>query len=140
MYEKVLPMLKDEPRCGRLDWERASVIVNIGNTYNRDGDYENAMNEYQKAEKLGKDHLDVENGNIVDGMGIMILAMRAESRALNKAGKAEEAKKKIIELLDLQKKHTEAQEKQKAEEKAELEKAQAAEKEAAEKATQVAQQ
>lgn len=62
-WEKVIPMLDDEPRCGRLDWERSSILLNIGNTYSREGNHEKAMELYAKAEQLGQDHLAIENGN-----------------------------------------------------------------------------
>jgi tetratricopeptide (TPR) repeat protein len=102
VYEKVLPMLVTEPRCGRLDWERSSIIVNIGNTYSREGDFDRANEYYDQAEKLGKDHLDVEDGNQTDGMGIMVVAMRARSFALKKAGKDDEAKLRLREVLEMQ--------------------------------------
>jgi tetratricopeptide (TPR) repeat protein len=102
IYEKVLPMLANEPRCGRLDWERSSIIVNIGNTYSREGNYDRANDYYDQAEKLGQDHLDVENGNQIDGMGIKVVAMRARSFALKKAGKDDEAKTRLREVLELQ--------------------------------------
>lgn len=124
MYSKVFPLLADEPRCGRLDWERSSVIVNIGNTYSREGDFETANEHYNKAEQLGKDHVDA-NGNIVDGMGIMIVAMRNRAFALKKAGKEEEAKKRLKEVLELQLKLNVAQEEQKKKEREALEKQQA---------------
>jgi tetratricopeptide (TPR) repeat protein len=125
VYEKVLPMLSSEPRCGRLDWERSSIIVNIGNTFSRAGDFVKANEYYDKAEQLGKDHVGVENGNKTDGMGIMIEAMRARSFALKKAGKEEEAKARLREVLDMQLKLNIEEELQKAKEKEELDKLQA---------------
>merc|ERR1712238_649582 len=83
-YQKVFPMLDPEPRCGRLDWERSSLYVNIGNTFSRQGDFSKAEEQYQVAEKLGKDHVDTPEGNKTDGMGMMIVAMRARAFALKK--------------------------------------------------------
>jgi tetratricopeptide (TPR) repeat protein len=100
-YEKVFPMLDPEPRCGRLDWERCSLYVNIGNTHSRQGDYGKAEQQYMVAEKLGKDHVETLEGNKTDGMGMMIVAMRARAFALKKHGREEEGKavmKKVIEL------------------------------------------
>jgi tetratricopeptide (TPR) repeat protein len=102
VYEKVQPMLATEPRCGRLDWERSSIIVNIGNTYSREGNFERALEYYDQAEQLGRDHVKVENGNLSDGMGIMVVAMRARAFAMMKAGKDEEAKTRLREVLELQ--------------------------------------
>ena len=115
-YAKVLPMLENEPRCARLDWERMSIIVNIGNTYSAEGDYAKAEAEYRKAEKLGQDHIDANQGSVVDGLGIVIAARRAKSFALKRNGKDEEAKKVMREVLDLQ---TKLNEKKKEEEEAE---------------------
>ena len=123
-YEKVLPLLADEPRCGRLDYERSSVIVNIGNTYAREGDFDKAFEQYDIAEKLGKDHVDAEGGNKVDGMGIMEVAMRFRAFALKKAGKEDEAKKQMAEVIRLKPKLAEEEKKQKALEEEMLKKAQ----------------
>lgn len=118
-YSKVLPMLEKEPRCGRLDWERMSIIVNIGNTFNSEGDFAKAIEQYDKAEKLGKDHLDAQDGNKTDGMGIMLAAMRARAFSLKKAGKEDEAKAKLREVLELQMKlNVELEKKKKEEEEA----------------------
>jgi tetratricopeptide (TPR) repeat protein len=96
-----------------------SIIVNIGNTYNSEGDYAKAVEQYDKAEKLGKDHLDAEDGNKTDGMGIMLAAMRARAFAMKKAGKEEEAKTKLREVLELQMKlNVELEKKKKEEEEA----------------------
>jgi len=126
-------MLENEPRCGRLDWERSSIYVNIGNTYSRQGDYEKAKEQYDIAEQLGKDHLNIENGNTTDGMGIMIVGMRARAFALKKAGKEDEGKQMMKEVLEMQMKLNKELEKQKEEQKkaAEAEAAFAAEAEAA---------
>lgn len=124
VYEKVLPMLDSEPRCGRLDWERSSIIVNIGNTFSREGDYEKASECYEKAEQLGRDHVEIEDGNKSDGMGIMVVAMRARAFALKKAGNDEEAKSRLREVLELQLKLDVEEEKQKTKEKEDLERVQ----------------
>jgi tetratricopeptide (TPR) repeat protein len=126
-YEKILPLMEKESRCGRLDWERSSVYVNIGNTYSRQGEFDLANEQYNLAEQLGRDHLEVENGNKADGMGIMLVAMRNRAFALKKAGKEEEAKAEMRKVLELQQQHTEEKKKQKARDKEALEKQQAEE-------------
>ncbi len=121
-------MLEKEPRCGRLDWERMSIIVNIGNTYSSQGNYEKANEQYDSAEKLGRDHVEAEHGNKTDGMGIMIVAMRARAFALKKVGREAEAKEKLREVLELQLKlNEETEKKKKAEEEAAQKAAQEAE-------------
>jgi tetratricopeptide (TPR) repeat protein len=114
IYEMVLPMLVSEPRCGRLDWERSSIIVNIGNTFSREGNFDRANEYYDQAEQLGRDHLEVEDGNTTDGMGIMVVAMRARAFAFKKAGKEDEARTRLREVLELQLKLNTEVEKQKA--------------------------
>ena len=119
VYRKVLPMLESEPRCGRLDWERSSIHVNIGNTFSRQGNFDLANEQYSIAEQLGKDHEDAPDGNKTEGMSIMVVAMRARAFALKKADREEEAKARLREVLDLDmkvKKLTE-EEKQKLKEK-----------------------
>mmetsp|Transcript_34487 Transcript_34487/g.38625 ORF Transcript_34487/g.38625 Transcript_34487/m.38625 type:complete len:420 (-) Transcript_34487:361-1620(-) len=101
-YLKVMPMLDPEPRCGRLDWERVSVLVNVGNTYSRQGDYEKANEQYIRTETLGREHLVAQKGNEIDGMGIVICAMRARAFALKKTGKEDEGKKILKEVIDMQ--------------------------------------
>lgn len=127
VYEKVLPMLVNEPRCGRVDWERTSIMVNIANTYSREGNFDRATEYYDQAEKLGQDHLNVENGNHIDGLGIKIVAMRARSFALKKAGKEDEAKARLREVLEMQLKlnvlEKERKEQEELEEKAKEEEA-----------------
>lgn len=95
-------MLKDEPRCGRLDWERSSLYVNIGNTFSREGNYEKANENYDIAEKLGREHIDTEEGNKTDGMGMVIVAMRARAFALKKAGREDEGKKIMKDVIQMQ--------------------------------------
>jgi tetratricopeptide (TPR) repeat protein len=103
-YLLVLPMIEKEPRSCRLDWERNSCFVNIGNTYARQGNFDKANEYYDMAEKLGKDHVDAENGNKVDGMALMIVSMRQRSFALKKAGKDDDAKKQMRAVLEMQQK------------------------------------
>jgi len=115
-YEKVFPMLESEPRCGRLDWERSSLYVNIGNTYSRQGDFDMADQQYNIAEKLGKDHVEAEEGNKTEGMGMMIVAMRARAFALKKADREDEGKTILRKVIDLQIKLNAELDKKKAEE------------------------
>ena len=49
-YEKIFPLLVGEPRCARVDWERHSVHVNIGNTYARTSEYDKADEHYKIAD------------------------------------------------------------------------------------------
>lgn len=104
-YLKVLPILENEPRSTRVDWEVASAIVNIANSYSREGDFDSADKEYKRAEQLGADHLDVPDGNKADGMNIKMVAMRSRAFALQKAGREEEAKSLLREVLDIQKEY-----------------------------------
>ena len=76
-YESVFPILKDEPRCARVDWERHSVYVNIGNTYARTGDFDKADEQYKIAEELGKDHIKEKGGSEDDGRSMILCAKRA---------------------------------------------------------------
>jgi len=101
-YEKVFPLLKDEPRCARVDWERHSLYVNIGNTYSRSGDLDSAIAEYEKAEKLGNEHLSEEGGSEKDGKGMVACCKRARAFALKRAGKEDEAKKILKEVIEQQ--------------------------------------
>lgn len=120
-YEMVFPMLKMEPRCGRLDWERSSLYVNIGNTFSRQGDFAKANEHYTISEKLGRDHIGVEEGNRIDGMGMVIVAMRGRAFALKKAGKEEEGKKVLKEVIEMQLKLNAENEKKKGEDDAKKE-------------------
>lgn len=117
-YELVFPMLKDEPRCGRLDWERSSLYINIGNTYSRRGDFAKAKENYDIAEELGREHINKEEGNRIDGMGMVIVAMRNRAFALKKAGKEAEGKEVMREVIKTQMELDAENEKKKAEEKA----------------------
>jgi len=101
-YLKVLPMVSKEPRCGRLDWERVSIFVNVGNTYSRQGNYAKANEQYTIAENLGREHLGAEKGNQIDGMGIVICALRSRAFALKRAGKEDEGKEILKEVIKMQ--------------------------------------
>lgn|GEM_PF-6687234 len=101
-YLKVFPMLDPEPRCGRLDWERSSLYINIGNTFSRQGNFDNAEEHYKIAERLGRDHIEQTEGNKIDGMGMVITAVRNRAFALKKAGKQEEGKKVLREVIEMQ--------------------------------------
>jgi tetratricopeptide (TPR) repeat protein len=118
-YELGLPVIEREPRVHRLDWERNSLHTNIGNTYSREGNFDSANEHYNIAEQFGKDHVDAPDGNQIDGMGMMIVAMRARAFALKKVGRDDEAKSRLREVLDLQIKLNAAEEELKAKEKGE---------------------
>lgn len=120
-YEMVFPMLALEPRCGRLDWERSSLYVNIGNTFSRQGDFAKANEHYTTSEKLGRDHIGVEEGNRIDGMGMVIVAMRGRAFALKKAAKEDEGKKVLKEVIEMQLKLNAENDKKKAEDEAKTE-------------------
>ena len=122
-YEMVFPMLKDEPRCGRLDWERNSLYVNIGNTFSRQGAYDKANERYNTAEKFGRDHIEAEAGHRIDGMGMTIIAMRARAFALKKASREDEGKEKLKKVIEMQIELNEENEKKRVDDAKELEEA-----------------
>lgn len=99
-YSAVFPLLEGEPRCARVDWERHSLYVNIGNSLSRSGDYEAASEKYEIAEKLGSEH--VEAGNTKDGKGMVACSRRARAFALRRAGKMDEAKTLLRQVLEQQ--------------------------------------
>lgn len=115
-YESVFPLVKDEPRCARIDWERHSLYVNIGNSYSRKGDFAAADEKFTIAEKLGTEH--IEGDNVKDGKGMVACAKRARAFALKRAGKMDDAKKLLKEVVDQQIADNLEEEKQKAEEEA----------------------
>jgi tetratricopeptide (TPR) repeat protein len=117
-YEKVTPLLEEEPRCARVDWERHSLWVNIGNTYSRTGNFELADKHYQSAELLGNDHLNETGGSESDGKGMVACAKRARAFALKKAGRLDEAKVIMKTVVEQQIKDNLEAEKKEAEEKA----------------------
>jgi len=122
-YEVILPLLEDEPRCARVDWERHSLYVNIGNSYSRTDNLEKADEYYTLAEKLGNDHLNDEvNGSRSDGKNMVMCAKRARAFALKKAGKIDEAKKLLTEVVKEAREIEMEREKLEAEKKAEEEK------------------
>lgn len=124
-YEKIFPMLENEPRCARVDWERHSLYVNIGNTFSRSGDFTLADEQYKIAEQLGADHLKSEGGSENDGKGMVACAKRARAFALKKAGRIDEAKAILKEVIEEQIKDNLLVEKKKKEEEAAKEKADA---------------
>lgn len=117
-YEKLFPLLEKEPRCARVDWERHSLYINIGNTYSRSGDYDLANEQYKIAEALGNDHLNDEGGSANDGKGMVSGAKRARAFALRRAGRMDEAKVVLKEVVEAQIKDNLEAEKKKAEEAA----------------------
>jgi len=98
-YEKVFPILEGEPRCARVDWERHSVQLNIGNTYAREGDFDKADEYYKVAEQLGTDHIGEKGGSEEDGRSMLLTAKRARSFALKKVGRVDEAKALMGEVI-----------------------------------------
>ena len=101
-YEAVFPLLEGEPRCARVDWERHSVYVNIGNTFSRSGDFTLADAQYKIAEQLGNDHLSKEQGSEKDGKGMIACVKRARAFALRRAGRIDEAKQLLKEVVEQQ--------------------------------------
>eukprot|EP00590_Aulacoseira_subarctica_P011576 CAMPEP_0172420070 /NCGR_PEP_ID=MMETSP1064-20121228/6460_1 /TAXON_ID=202472 /ORGANISM="Aulacoseira subarctica , Strain CCAP 1002/5" /LENGTH=414 /DNA_ID=CAMNT_0013159841 /DNA_START=103 /DNA_END=1347 /DNA_ORIENTATION=- len=99
-YELVLPLIENEPRCSRIDWEVVSLRINIGNTYARSGDYESADEQYKLAEMIGMDHLTHEDGSRKDGKWMVNSAKKARAIALAKNGKKEEARVIIQDLIE----------------------------------------
>lgn len=118
-YEDVFPLIKDEPRCARVDWERFSLFINIGNTFSRAGDFELADEQYNIAQRLGQDHLDEEEGSKNDGQGMVDGAKRARAFALKKAGREDEGKVILKEVIESQIRLKMEKEKKKKEEEEE---------------------
>ena len=98
-YETIFPVLKDEPRCARVDWERHSVYVNVGNTFAREGDFDKADELYKVAEALGVDHINEQGGSEDDGRSMILCAKRSRSFALKKVGRLDEAKELMKEVI-----------------------------------------
>jgi tetratricopeptide (TPR) repeat protein len=88
--------------CGSLGGGRVSIFVNVGNTYSRQGNYAKANEQYTIAENLGREHLGAEKGNQIDGMGIVICALRSRAFALKRAGKEDEGKEILKEVIKMQ--------------------------------------
>lgn len=115
-YEKVWPLLENEPRCARVDWERHSVYVNVGNTYSRQGDFEKAEENFERGIAMGQEHCNEPEGSLVDGMHMKIVAKRCRSFALKRAGRDDEAKEVMKEVVGEQLKYNVQFEKKKKEE------------------------
>merc|ERR1711862_510104 len=127
-YEVILPLLENEPRCSRVDWERHSLYINIGNSYSRSSSTENfekADEFYKLAEQLGFDHLNEEDdtGSTLEGKNMVMCAKRARAFALKKAGRIDEAKEISTEVvkeareIEIEKEKLEAEKKKLEEEK-----------------------
>lgn len=122
-YGLIFPLLEDEPRCARVDWERHSLYINIGNTHSRDGNFELADAQYKIAETLGNDHLTTEEGSSTDGNGMVNGAKRARAFALKKAGREAEGKAVLKEVIEAQiKANADTEKKKKDEEEAAMKK------------------
>jgi tetratricopeptide (TPR) repeat protein len=120
-YEMAMPLLDPEPRCSRIDWERNSVLVNIGNCYSRLGNFDLAHKYYDQAEQLGIDHQEAENGDKQNGSGLRLVAMRARAFAFQKQGRDEDCKSLLREVIVMQKEFNDVMLREKAVMKAEIE-------------------
>jgi len=74
----------------------------MGNTFSRSGDFQLANEQYKLAEKLGRDHLNEEEGSKNDGHGMVDGAKRARAFALKKAGREDEGKAILKEVVESQ--------------------------------------
>lgn len=99
-YSEVFPIIKNEPRCARIDWERHSLYVNIGNSYSRQGFFDKADAEFKVAENVGNDH--VQGGNTQDGKSMILSAKKARAFALKRCGKVDEGKALLKEVVQQQ--------------------------------------
>lgn len=99
-YAKILPLLANEPRCARVDWERHSIYINIGNAFSRSGDYDAADEHYKLAENLGVEHLTLDGGSRPDGKNMIIHVKRARAFALRRAGRVDDAKALLKEVIE----------------------------------------
>lgn len=97
MYEKGFPIIDAESRSTRVDWERTSYLINIGNSYSREGNYEKADEYYKKCEQLGEEQ--IANDCKADGLGMKLVALRSRAFALNRNGKIDEGKEVLREVL-----------------------------------------
>ncbi|EJK47930.1 hypothetical protein THAOC_33313 [Thalassiosira oceanica] len=118
IYEEVFPILESEPRCARVDWERHSVHVNIGNTFAREGNFDKADEHYTIAQQLGEDHVKEKGGSEEDGRSMLLCAKRARAFALKKVGRDDEAKALLAEVIKQKISDDEAAKKKKEEEAA----------------------
>ena len=100
MYLAGFPIVDAEVRASRVDWERTSYLINIGNSYSREGNYDKADEYYKQCEKLGDEQ--IANDCKADGMGIKLVALRARAFALNRNGKIDEGKEVLREVLKQQ--------------------------------------
>ena len=98
IYEKAIPILALESRSARVDWERSSFIVNIGNTYSRQGDFEKANEMYTKAEKLGKEQCEMKA--TPDGLGLILVSKKARAFALKRCGREDDGKTVMREVIE----------------------------------------
>jgi hypothetical protein len=98
-YEQTMDLLKDEVRVARVDWERHSILLNIGNTYLAEGDFETACSYYSKASDLGTEHVENELGSTKDGKNMVCGSRKALARAHKVNGNIEEAKKILGEIV-----------------------------------------
>ena len=97
MYLAGFPIVDAEVRASRVDWERASYLINIGNSYSREGNYDKADEYYKQCEKIGDEQ--IANNCQSDGMGIKLVALRARAFALNRNGKVDQGKEVLREVL-----------------------------------------
>lgn len=100
IYEAGFKFVDAEARSSRVDWERSSYLINIGNSYSREGDYDKADEYFKQCEKFGDEQIG--NDCKADGMGIKLVALRARAFALNRNGKIEEGKEVLREVLKQQ--------------------------------------
>lgn len=115
-YQQVFPLLEKEPRCARLDWERHSLYINIGNTFSRSGDFDSADEQFKLAEDIGLEHIEHKDGSDTDGKSMVASSKRARAFALKKIGRIEEAKAIIKEIVIQQQKDDAEAERKKAQE------------------------
>lgn len=100
MYLAGFPIVDAEVRASRVDWERTSYLINIGNSYSREGNFEKADEYYKQCEKLGDEQ--IANDCKSDGMGIKLVALRARAFALNRNGMVDKGKEVLREVLKQQ--------------------------------------
>jgi len=99
-YKKILPLLVNEPRCARVDWERHSIYINVGNAFSRSGDFDAANEQYKLAENLGVEHLTLDGGSRKDGKNMIIHVKRARAFALRRVGRVDDAKALLKEVIE----------------------------------------
>ena len=99
-YQETLEILSGEIRTARTDWERHSLLLNIGNTHLSSGDVEVARSYYKKAEELGKEHIDDKNGSDVEGNNMISSALRHFALAAKVSGDVEGAKKIMSQVIE----------------------------------------